>query len=161
MRGIFFIVFGLGLLLMVSGCSPKVATGTTSEVTDSTTTRYVPRIDTLYLPGEKVTLPPVYIECDSITNKPIPKKISGSNGRAHVGVVIDATGKLTATGSCDELKKIVQLMDKEIYRLRHEKKIIVPPPVIVYKTHWYDVPSRFISIITLIVLVVYIYFKIK
>ena len=154
MRLLFLLVVGI----VVMACSQKTAVSST-EVTDSTVTRYVTRIDTVTIPGEKVTLKE-YIECDKVTNKPKPFKAKAKNGKAHVSVKIEPTGELTAQGGCDSLKQVVSLMDKEIFRLRHEKKLEVRV-VKEYKTHWFDPPARVISLLAILFVAGYIFIKLN
>lgn len=154
MRLLFLLVVGI----VVMACSQKTAVSST-EVTDSTVTRYVTRIDTIVVPGQKVTLKE-YIECDKITNKPKPFKAKAKSGKAHVSVNIEPTGELTAQGGCDSLTQVINALDKEIFRLRHEKKLEVKV-VKEYKTYWFDPPARFISLLTILVIGGYFIIKLK
>lgn len=154
MRLLFLLVVGI----VVMACSQKTAVSST-EVTDSTVTRYVTRIDTVIIPGEKVTLKE-YIECDTVTNKPKPFQAKAKKGKAYVSVKIEPTGELTAQGGCDSLTQVIKAMDKEIYRLRHEKKFEVKVEK-EYINHWYDPPARFISLLTIVVVAGYVVIKLK
>lgn len=146
-------------IIVLAGCSSKTAPSQTELVKDSTVVKYVPRVDTVRLPGEKVTLTE-YIECDEVTRKPKPINTERRKGRALVKVKIDTQGKLTATGGCDSLKQVVELMDKEIFRLRHEKKTEVSI-VKEYINHWYDPPARIIALVTILFTAGYVIVKIK
>lgn len=157
MRGIFLIVLGLVLLLVVAGCSRKAAPSTSVEITDSTITKEVPRIIEVHVPGDTVIIQE-YIECDSLTNKPKPKKLSASHARAFVSVSIDSTGMLEASGGCDSLRKEIEVMDKEIFRLRHEKKTIT---AVEYKTRGIDIFCRWFTGIAIVLLIIYVILKIK
>jgi hypothetical protein len=147
------------LLLMVVGCNRKGVPSTTTIVTDSTYVKEVPRYVEIKIPGDTVTVTE-YIECDSATLKPKPVTIKAKNNRAALAVNIKATGELTATGSCDSLKDVIQVMDKEIFRLRHEKKHEVVEKT-VYKTRGIDKFARLYTGITLGALLLYLIFKVK
>lgn len=143
--------------MLVFGCSKKIATSTTLEVTDSTYVKEVPRFVEVKVPGDTITLTE-YIECDSVTNKPKPAEFKASGSRAYVSAKVKANGELTVTGGCDSLKHVVELMDKEIFRLRHEKKEVVKV-VTVFKAAWYDIAARWVSVLTIIGFFIYLKFK--
>jgi uncharacterized protein YcfL len=147
-------VFILFAILLLSGCSNKSVVSST-EVKDSVHVEYIPRMVEVKVPGEKVTVTK-YIECDSVTNKPKPIDIAATKGKAHVAVVIDKEGQLTANSECDSLTELIKVLDQKITRLKSEKQTVVLPPEIVYKTYWFDVPARFISLLTLLIIIVYI-----
>lgn len=151
--GLFFV------LLVVAGCSRKAAPSITSEVRDSIIIQYVPRTVEVKLPGDTVTLTE-YIECDSVTNKPKPVKFNVHSKRAKVKVEIDSEGKLTATGGCDSLKGVIQLLDKEILRLRSEKRKEVQV-VTEYKTRGIDIFCRCFTGCFFLLLTLFVLFKLK
>ena len=158
MRGTSIILFS-ALLLMLCACSKQVTTSSTSEVSDSTYVREVPRLVEVFIPGDTVTLTQ-WIECDSATNKPKPSYAEASEGKAFLKVKVDKTGKLTASGGCDSLKRLVKTMDKEIFRLRHEKKFVTKTVTkIEYRTRWYDKAARVFSILVIIALIIYLKLK--
>jgi hypothetical protein len=146
----------VGALLLVAGCSRKAIT-TTTEVKDSIVTRYVPRLVEVKVPGDTVAIYE-YLECDSVTNKPKPFSAKAKSKKAHVAVVIDSTGKLSATGGCDSLKALLKAMDKELFHYRHEKKEEVIPQ---FKTRKIDVILRWIAITYLLLTVAYILKKLN
>jgi hypothetical protein len=108
------------------------------------------RIDTLYLPGEVVDLPPIYIECDSLTNRPKPFTQTKDGKRVYVKAKLNGKGLLTVKCTCDSLATVVTLQDKEIFRLRQEKKVVVVPPKITHAPYWFDVLFRWWALITII-----------
>lgn len=159
MRGTSHIGLVLGLLVLVFGCSRKVTTNTTSELTDSTYVKEVPRFVEVKVPGDTVTLIQ-YIECDSVTNKPKPFNAKVKGLRSQVAVKVNSDGQLTTDCVCDSLRNVVKVMDKEIFRLRHEKKEVIK--VIThteYKTRWYDIAARWVSVMTIIGFFIYLKFK--
>lgn len=143
MRSIFFIVVGLLMIMVGVGCSRRTVPSTTT-VKDSLIVKEVPRLVEVKVPGDTVTVTD-YIECDSTTNKPKPKNIRASNGKAHVSVAVADDGKLTAFGGCDSLKAVISALDREVYHLRYEHKT---EPVIIYRVHWYDKVCRWIAGLT-------------
>lgn len=159
MRGISFMVLGLVLLMVVAGCARKVTSSSTSEVKDSTYVKETPRKFMIARPAIKVT-ETVQIECDSVTNKPIPTKLDSHSGGANVKVVIDGSGLLTAEGGCDSLRQVVELMDREIFHLRHEKKTetkVVP----VYQIKGIDRFCRWFTGIAILVLMAFSFYKLN
>ena len=146
------------VLLIVAGCSRKTMTST-SEVRDSTVIKYVPRLVEVKVPGDTVTIKEL-IECDELTNKPKPFLRKSKTAKAKVSVAIDKRGMLTATGGCDSLKTVVQTMDKEIFRLRHESKTQTETKI-EYKTRTIDKWARTICLIEVIALAGYIFYKLN
>lgn len=102
----------------LSSCCKKFTT-TTTIVKDSVIVKEVPRLVEVPVPGDTVKIIDV-IECDSLTNKPKPKKIQATTGRAFTSVEVKADGTLTATGGCDSLLQVIEVMDREITRMRSE-----------------------------------------
>jgi hypothetical protein len=149
----------LCFLLVVVGCGRKAVPSITSEVRDSIVVREVPRLVEVKVPGETVTVKE-YIECDPVTNKPKQKDIKANTGRAHVAVAVRSDGLLTASGGCDSLTAVIQQMDKEIFRLRHEKREEVRV-VTQYKTRDIDVFCRWFTAIVLLIIILYTIVKFK
>lgn len=142
------------LILSLSACSKKIST-TTSSVRDSTVIREIIKHDTVHVKADTITIKQM-IECDSVTNKPKPFKIKEHSGRAKATVEVKTNGELTVIASCDSLELVVQTMDREIFRLRHEKKettILKQPSK--FKI-WIDYTAYFLSIL----LILYIVFKV-
>jgi hypothetical protein len=110
------------VMLLLSSCSRKTVT-TSTNVTDTTTIREIIRYDTIRTPGDTIRISEL-IECDSITNKPKPITIRERVGRATASVTINNQGQLQVQASCDSLENIIRIMDKEIFRLRHETKTV-------------------------------------
>jgi hypothetical protein len=159
MRGANLIGLGLWLLLLVaSGCSRKITSGVTTIVRDSLIVKEVPRIVEKFIPGQTVFVKE-YIECDSTTNKPKPKNISASNGKAKVTVSVKADGTLTASGGCDSLKALIEVRDKEIEHIRSTN---TTKDNIRYEhePYWFDIAARWISsIVILAIAALLIYYK--
>jgi hypothetical protein len=155
-RGLLLI--GLTISLVV-GCGRKVVPSTTTEVRDSLIIKEIPKIIEVPVPGETVTVTE-YIECDSITNKPKPKKFTATNGRANVNVNIDAEGKATASGGCDSLTAKIQVLEREVSHFRKEsmKEVI---PIIEFKTRKIDTFCRWFTGIGLFIFGVLAFIKIK
>ncbi|MGL6123951.1 MAG: hypothetical protein ACRC1W_13270 [Shewanella sp.] len=142
------------LLLLVSGCSLKVAPATSTEVKDSTYVKETVRFDTLRIPGETIrVIEEHFIECDSITLKAKLKHKKYKGGRSSLIISIDKNGTLQATSHCDSIEKILKLKDTEITRLRSEKKT----ETIVKITHeprWYDIALRWVAVILTLVFII-------
>jgi hypothetical protein len=100
------------------GCSSRKTVSTTTVTTekDSTYVREIPRNMEVKIERDTVTITE-YIECDSVTNKPKPMKIEKHSTRASIDINIDQDGKITATSECDSLNAIIEVKDREIYRL--------------------------------------------
>lgn len=159
MRGTFFLGLGLVLLLVWAGCGRKITASSTTEVKDSTYVKEVPRLVSYNVPPSKVMVKQ-FIKCDSTTNKPVPTKIIARNGRATEEIDIDSTGMLTGTASCDSLKALIEVKDKEIYRLRQEKKATTNV-VTQFKTRSIDVFCRWFTCIAIIVAIAIIFNKLN
>lgn len=145
------------LLLVVAGCGRKVVPSTTTEVSDSVLVKEVPRFITVTTPADTVLIERL-IECDSVTNKPKPFNVKRKSRQARLIVNVDTTGKLTTTGICDSLQKVIEAKDKEIYHLRKEKMTIRIP---VYTTSDFDIFCRWWFATTAIILIVTIFLKLK
>lgn len=151
-----FIHIGLGLmvlLLLVVGCSRKDTASTSTIVLDCTYVKEVPRFVEVKIPGNTVEVTR-WIECDSNTNKPKPFITKKKSGRATVTVEVKATGEMNTTSTCDSLNEKIKVLDKEIFRLRHEKKTETK---IVYEhdPYWFDIASRWIAGVTVLAVVGY------
>jgi len=148
-------------LILVVGCGRKAMPSTT-EVRDSIVYKEVPRIVRDTIPGETVMVTE-WIECDSATNKPKPKKISATSGRAKIDIDISKDGLLMGLGGFDSLIREIEVLEKTIERFRNEKKETIVTKT-EYKTHWYDVPARIIAggnLLCVVVLVIYAILKLK
>jgi hypothetical protein len=166
MRGI-FIPLVVVILVVVVGCSSRVAPSTTTDtktiVRDSIITREVPRIVTVKVPGEKVVVKE-YIDCDSSTNKVKPKTIRARSHSAIVDVTFSSDGSVTASGGCDSLQAVVTAMDKTIYHLKHqstEKYKEVVKPQLIYRTRGIDTFCRSFTGLVLFFLLLVVVNKIK
>lgn len=144
------------LLLVVAGCSRKVTSSTTTEVTDSVYVKEVPRFIEILIPGDTVEIERM-VECDSVTNKPKPFTVRKKSKTASLTVGIDSQGRLTGTGVCDSLQKIIEAKDKEITRIRKEKtkEVIVQTE---YKPRGIDIFCRWFTGISMLTCIALIFF---
>jgi len=128
--------------------APQVATNTM----DSTMVEVRERVDTVYLAGEIVELPPIVIECDSTTNKPKPFKTKkvGKNVSASANL---KNGVLTVKCMEDSLMVVTKKLDSIVFRLRHEDKTITLPPVVTHEPWWFDVAFRWWALLTTLYIV--------
>jgi hypothetical protein len=110
------------LISIASACSRKTIT-TTTEVRDSIVVKETVRYDTVTIPADTVRIEH-QIECDPVTLKPVPAVLKKNSGRVSSSVTISSTGVLTVDSKCDSLQHIIRIMDREIFRLRHEKKTV-------------------------------------
>jgi len=163
MRVLFFI--GFALLLVVSGCSRKVtstATDSTTDVLDSTHVELKPRSEKLIFPGKSaIALKQIHVDS---TGKILPIHIKAKNENAFVDVTVDEDGIVTAKGGCDSLEMVVQLMDKEIFRLKRSQLKITKTVTITitkYKTHGFDIFCRCFFFFVLLGAVLFAYLKFK
>jgi hypothetical protein len=119
-----FIFFLLLILIWLSSCSRRVISQTVEHtIIDSVYVTLTPRDTTIYIPGDTVNIT-TYIECDSLTNKPKALSQHARSGRLSSSVSITPDGRLSVRAQCDSLEQVISLMDKEIFRLRQEKKVI-------------------------------------
>lgn len=145
-------------IVSLSACSKKLTT-TTSSVKDSTFVREIIKHDTVRVKGDTITIKQM-IECDSVTHQPKPFKIKEHSGRAKATIEVKPSGELTLVASCDSLELVVQTLDREIFRLRHEQKetTIVKQPS-KFKI-WIDYTAYFLAIIFIIYIVFNVFKKI-
>jgi len=137
----------LPLLLLFFACRtipPSVSTNTM----DSTMVEVRERVDTVYLAGEIVELPPIIIECDSTTNKPKPINIKKAGRNVSASVSLDKKGLLKVRCVEDSLMMVTKKLDSIVFRLRHQDKTVVLPPVVTHKPHWFDVVFRWWALLT-------------
>lgn len=146
------------VLLTVAGCSRKT-TASTSEVKDSTGIKIEYRDVPVLVPGETIKSVE-YIECDSTTNKPIPKEFEAAGNRSKLKGSIDKNGKMQQECTCDSLNLVVKAMDKEIFRLRHESKTQTETKI-EYKTRTIDMWARTICLLEIIALAGYVFYKLN
>lgn len=147
------LILVIGLLMLLAGCCPKVVQMGTDRI-DSVRVVERERIDTVFFAGEMLTVDWV-IECDSITNKPVPSSFHKKDGRASANLTIDDQGRLQGRAGCDSLAAVVKLKDIEIYRLRRELVTAeVPMP-----TPWYDMMCRWIAGIAVLMTAAKLYFR--
>jgi hypothetical protein len=185
MRRFFFI--GFILMLVAVGCSPRVAPYTTTEKSDSTSTKVKPRLIDLDLPKVQVTAAgKIDIDAhlkwidlqkkindkafahqrDSLLN--LIDKLNKSEQRiqakskdgAFVDVHVKPDGSVIATGGKDSTKTQAQVFDTETYREKKTdtKKLDVRTE---YKTTGFDIFCRWYLVITLVSALVFTYLKFK
>ncbi len=137
----------IAITLTSLACSKRVVPDSsivTNNTSDSTVVTNVIRADTVYIKGDTVRVTE-RIDCDKVTNKPVESTIHAKSGRSSIAVTIGKDGKLTATAVCDSLMEVVQVMDKEIFRLRHEAKLEVRTPPTQYITRKIDIICRYVA----------------
>lgn len=129
------------IVLTFTACSNKLRTS--SSVKDSTHIELKPRIVMKDIPGATISTTTI-IECDSVTNKPKPAKVKAKdkNTRANVEAVVKPDGTLEVKGGCDSLQVAVEVLDKEVTRLREEKSTEVK---IEYQTRKIDIVCRWFT----------------
>lgn len=124
-------LFALSLLLLVVGCSRKVAPSTTTVVRDSIVERTVEKI--VRVPGDSVRFT-MLLDCDSLTQKPKPFDKVIKKGLSKVEVKVNKGGELKVNSDCDSLLKIrTSIIEK--MRSETQKETVT---VIEYKTYWFD-----------------------
>lgn len=146
------------LVILLFSCSKRVITNT-NDIKDSVHVEYVTREVPVYIPGDTVTIID-QIECDSITNKPKPLTIKKKSGRSTLNLKVKSSGQLTASSTCDSLHYVITTLDKEVFRLRHEKKNQYEVRT-EFKTRRIDVICRWFTGISILGMIVYAYVKLK
>jgi len=140
----------LPFLLLAFACR-SVAPTTTTNTMDSTMVEVRERVDTLWMDGEILEIP-VYIECDSTTNKPKPIDIKKAGKNLSVNIGLDGKGLLKVKCKEDSLMMVTRKLDSIVFRLRHEDKTITLPPVVTHTPYWFDVLFRWWALVTAIIL---------
>lgn len=135
-------------LIAVMGCTKRI-TSTNTVVKDSTIVKETIRLDTIHIKGDTVRIKE-RIECDSITNKPKPFRMRDRSGRASAVIEVNHAGELTVEAACDSLEKVVQLLDREIFRLRQEKKVITVIEQPSKFKQWLDYSCRILAVVFLL-----------
>ncbi|HMG90761.1 MAG TPA: hypothetical protein VK589_11900 [Chryseolinea sp.] len=158
MRIVISILMIILLLILFFSCSKRVITNS-SDVKDSVHIEYVTREVPVYIPGDTVTTIE-WIECDSTTNKPKPLTVKKKSGRATLNLKVKSTGQVIASSSCDSLHKVITTLDKEVFRLKHERKNTFEVKT-EFKTRRIDVICRWFTGIALIGMIAYAYVKLK
>lgn len=129
------------ILIALGACSKRISPTSVSSTSDSTVTTYTPREIKFKLEAAEVNFVK-HIECDPIRKTVVPFEETRTKGRAKVKVQVNSKGDLTVTANCDSLEQVIHAMDKEIFRLRTEKKEITVP---VYMTRKIDIYCRWIA----------------
>lgn len=141
----------LPLLLLFAACR-TAAPIIQSEMKDSTSVKVTARVDTFWMPGEELRIP-IYIKCDSVTNKPIPIRIKKAGKHVKVSVGLDGKGLLTVRCKDDSLMVVTKQLDSVVFRLRSDKKITQLPSVVTHTPYWFDVLFRWWALLTALLLV--------
>jgi hypothetical protein len=144
------------LLFVTVGCK-VVGPSVTTEVSDSTYVKEQPRFISVFIPGDSVEVLK-YIECDSNTNKPKPFRVEKKQGRASVKIEVKPSGELVTKSNCDSLHKLIQVMDREIFRLRQEKKKIILPE---YKTKPVVKALAWVGVLCILSFIAFIFYKLN
>jgi len=140
----------LAPLLFLLACRTVQPTSNTNTM-DSTMVEVRERVDTLWMDGEILEIP-VYIECDSTTNKPKPMSIKKAGKNLSVNIGLDGKGLLKVKCKEDSLMEVVRQKDSIVNHLRTEKTIIQLPPVVTHTPYWFDVLFRWWALITALIL---------
>ena len=133
--------------LILFACKSVVPPQVTTNTMDSTMVEVRERVDTLWMAGEVLEVP-VYIECDSLTNKPKPFKQKKVGKNVSATANLDKKGLLTLTCKEDSLMVVTKKLDSIVFRLRHEDKTITLPPVVTHTPHWFDIGFRWWALVT-------------
>lgn len=159
-RGVILLItfWAFLIIILCNSCSNRVLTNT-NEVKDSTWVGYKPREIKTFTAAISVDLVKK-IECDPITNKPKPFKKEVNKSGAKAKAEIDSTGTLNVTGGCDSLEQVITVLDKEVFRLRHETKKETEV-ITEYKTRGIDKFCRWFTGIAVLGLIAFAYIKIK
>ncbi len=143
------------LIVACGGCKQPPMASIKETTTDSTHVSVREREEPFIIAGETVEVIR-YIECDSVTNKPVPVTVEAKGKNAFTKTTIDKDGKLTTVGGCDSLRGVINAKDSIISRYRQYKYEKVEP-VIIYKTRIIDWWARVIAAAA----IVYILLKFK
>jgi hypothetical protein len=114
-----------------------------TEISDSTWTLETPRPVPIKIPQSKAELK-LKLQLNAQTGQVEPVAKSATNERATVAVSVSADGYLTASSTCDSLEAIVMAKDRELNRLRSEKKTVIVREAY---TAWYDMTCRWLVIV--------------
>lgn len=131
---------------------------------DSTWRDVVTDIDTVYLPGDTIKVETL-IECDPVTNKPkdISVIVDGKHSKLEMTL---RNGILKVKSKYDSVMQITINQKETIHHLQQEltrvnsqeKQTIIVEKFI---THWYDIMARWLALIYILLIILYIIIKIK
>lgn len=142
------------LVIALASCGKKIVPNVTKDktITDSTVVTIETRVDTLKIKGDTVYLDKL-IDCGD-KGKLKPFVVQARSGRESLRIQVDKNGRLTATAICDSLWRLIEIKDREIYRLRKESSSrIESTPV--YLTRKIDIICRYVAGGLLLLLVGY------
>jgi len=142
----------LAPLLFLLACRTAVPPQVATNTFDSTMVEVRERVDTLWMDGEILEIP-VYIECDSTTNKPKPMSIKKAGKNVSASASLDKKGLLKIRCKEDSLMMVTRKLDSIVFRLRHQDKTITLPPVVTHTPYWFDVLFRWWALLTAIYIV--------
>ena len=129
---------------------------------DSTWRDVVTEVDTVYLPGDTIKIETL-IECDSITNKPkdISVVVDGKHSKLEV---ILRKGILNVKSKYDSVmqitihqKETIHQLQQELTRVSNQEKQTIT--VEKFKTHWYDIAARWLALIFILLVILFIIIK--
>jgi PBP1b-binding outer membrane lipoprotein LpoB len=159
-------------VVVVAGCSRKIAptttiTSTTNTVTEKEDSTWsdIPKVKefTENVAGTIIRVP-IYIHCDS-SNHITPIKETIKKGNATIDLNIDKNGKGTINVTCDSLQKIIKEQTQLIHHLQKEKTTTIRTverriPVITHEPYWYDMAARWIAGTVLLILIIFIGYQV-
>lgn len=105
-------------VLMFTSCGRKqtIHSSTTQTIIkDSIYLVETIKYDTLIIPADTL-VQSVYIECDSVTNKPKPFNALVKSNHISNSLILDNTGKLTSASALDSLLHIIATKERELYK---------------------------------------------
>jgi hypothetical protein len=137
----------LVIITLSTACNRRLQQST--QTYDSTSVKETIRWQVVEVPGDSIPFE-VRIECDSVTNKPLPIRYKQGSKRAAVNLKLDTLGVLTGISYCDSLQLQVEIKDREISRLKSEKTVVEVP---VQYTAWYDLVARYLALLFIVVMV--------
>lgn len=136
--------------LFLASCR-KPASKSSTEKVDSTYYKETVRIDTVFQPGEIV---PFEIPCPKDKNS-LQKSFTFKGKKATVRAAVGSDNVVRGVADCPDLRALVASRDKEIFRLKSEKKDTVSV-IEKYETSWYDKVCRSIAGITVLYILIQI-----
>lgn len=106
------------IALAFSSCNRKQSISssiTKTLIKDSISLIETIKYDTITLPADTL-VQSVYIECDSLTNKPKPFNTSIKSNKISNSLVLDITGLLTSTSIVDSLLQVIETQQRELHK---------------------------------------------
>lgn len=141
------------LAFLLIGCSPKLVPQVQTITKDSIV--YQTKDRPVYIAGERVTVHDT-IKCPK-GEIPLDFAIEKKQGRAEVKEQLKK-GVFTVDCKCDS---IVANVKDSIIKSYHSKETVKTITKIEYKVHWIDKFCRWFTLIVILLLSAYVYFKFK